>query len=137
MDKHTWKNRRQKVGNIIIQYHIYFQTKLKNICQVFLLRQIWIVKYYVNFLYGFGFNLKKRSCRKSQYLQSIVEYLTKYLTIHIWRSRKAANISHFQKILKSIFLALGSTKHKHFFSDSTIASKMGEIPNKKFQKKKG
>ena len=35
------------------------------------------------FLYYFGFNLKKNTCRKSQYLQSTVEYLTEYLTFHI------------------------------------------------------
>ena len=40
------------------------------------------------FLYYFGFNPKKKSCRKSKYLQSIIQYLTEYLTIHIWRSRK-------------------------------------------------
>ena len=43
---------------------------------------------YWHFLYCFGFNLKKKSCRKSKYLQSTVEYLTEYLTIHIWQSRK-------------------------------------------------
>ena len=40
---------------------------------------------YWHFLYCFGFNLKKKSCK---YLQSTVEYLTEYLQIHIWRSRK-------------------------------------------------
>ena len=45
-------------------------------------------------LYCFGFNLKKKSCRKSKYLQSTVEYLTEYLTIHIWRSRKTLLFTH-------------------------------------------
>ena len=32
-----------------------------------------------HFLYCFGFNLKKKSCRKRKYLQSRVEYLKEYL----------------------------------------------------------
>ena len=38
---------------------------------------------YWHFLYCFGLNLKKTSCRKSKYLQSTVEYLTEYSMIHI------------------------------------------------------
>ena len=40
------------------------------------------------FLYCFDFNVKKKSCRKSRFLQSTVEYLTEWWTIHFWRSRK-------------------------------------------------
>ena len=58
--------------------------------RVFLLRQIWIVKYYdiysaKTFVLFYEFHdILLNFCRKSKYLQSTVEYLT----FHIWRSRK-------------------------------------------------
>jgi len=49
---------------------------------------------YGHFLYCFGFNLEKKSCRKTKYLQSTVEYLQNNWCLHNWRCRKPQLINH-------------------------------------------
>ena len=69
-------NIKAEVFHYVNYVKVNYSVKNSTVDCKYLLYFLLVYQVYWHFLYCFGFNLKKKSCRKSKYLQSTVEFLT-------------------------------------------------------------